>query len=147
MVGKRPPSYTEKLSRTVNVKLIDYRIPSEKVLKGADLIVSPGSTAVAEAAFLNKSAIQLGDLGTTLMLPNVTKHSDISTLSEAIKEALHKKLEADYERKLENYVAAVYDTGFDVDYLGAWEKGKNDLLEPLWQTYKGEIERILTLKK
>jgi len=147
MVGKRPPSYTEKIARTVNIKLVDYRLSSEQVLKGADLLISPGSTTVAEAAFLGKPAIQLGDLGTTLMLPNVHKHSDMATLTKKIIEVLNTKVDVkEYERKLENYVAAVYDTGFDVDYLGAWEKGKSELREPLWQTYKKEIERILSKK-
>ena len=146
MVGKRPPSYTEKLARTVNVKLIDYRIPSEEVLRKADLVISPGSTTLAEAALLKKPAIQLGDLGTTLLLPNVEKHTDISTLSRKITEVLNANADPDYEKKLQNYVASAYDTGFDVDYLGAWEQGKSELVGSLWQTYKKEIERVLSKK-
>ena len=70
-----------------------------------------------------------------------------STLTKKIIEVLNLKVEVkEYERRLENYVAAVYDTGFDVDYLGAWEKGKSELREPLWQIYKKEIERILSRK-
>ncbi|MDD5290987.1 MAG: hypothetical protein PHZ04_02615 [Patescibacteria group bacterium] len=141
MVGLRPPSYIEKIARTVNIKLIDYRISSEDVLKRADLIISPNSTTIAEAAFLNKPAIQLGNLGTTLKLPNVFHHTDMTTLSAKIKEILKINLKTDeYERRLENFVAAVYDTGFYFNYFKAWEQG-DEALDPLWQIYKKEIEK------
>ena len=143
MIGKRPPSYIEKVARTVNVKLIDYRIPTEKVLKGATLVISPSSTTIAEAAFLKIPAIQLGDLGTTLKLPNVTHHTDMTTLSKKIRGVISNSLETDeYERRLENYVAAVFDTGFDYNYIKAWEQNMKDMDE-LWNIYKNEIKRIL----
>ncbi|MFA4833320.1 MAG: hypothetical protein WC619_00555 [Patescibacteria group bacterium] len=143
MVGLRSPSYIEKIARTVNVKLIDYRISSEDVLKKADLIISPNSTTLAEAAFLKKPAIQLGDLGTTLKLPNVFKHNQTTTLPAKIKEVLKVDLKTEeYERRLENFVAAVYDTGFDFNYIKAWEEG-GEAMEPLWQIYKKEIEKRL----
>lgn len=144
MVGLRSPAYLEKVARTVNVKLVDYRIPNEKVIRDADLIISPNSTTLTEAAFLNKPAIQLGNLGTTLKLPNVFRHADITTLSRKIKEVLKKDLHtADYEKKLENYVSAVYDTGFDVDYIRLWEKGGDKDKEKLWLIYKKHITEIL----
>lgn len=144
MVGRRSSSYIEKIARTPNVKLIDYRLSGEKVLRGADLIISPNSTTMAEAAFLNKPAIQLGDLGTTLKLPNVFKHTDMTTLAAKIKEVLKINLKTEeYERKLENFVAAVYDTGFDVKYFTLWEKGKGDDMGNLWLVYKKEIIKVL----
>jgi len=146
MVGFRPPSYIEKVARTPNVKLIDYRISNEEVLKKTDLVVSPNSTTIAEAAFLNKLAIQLGDLGTTLKLPNVFKHTDMTTLSAKIKDVLKVNLKTEeYERRLENFVAAVYDTGFDFQYMTVWEKGKGDNIDNLWQIYRKEIKKVLGL--
>jgi len=143
MVGLRPPSYIEKIDRTPNVKFIDYRIASEEVLKKADLIISPSGTTISEAAFLKKPVIQLGNLGTTLKLPNVFKHTDMTTLPKKIKEVLKIDLNtAEYERRLENYVAAVFDVTFDFDYMKAWEKGIGDL-EKLWIFYKKEIENNL----
>jgi len=142
MADYTPPSYLEKVARTINIKLIDYRIPSEEVLKGADLIISPGGTSLAEAAFYNKPAIQLGNLGTNLKLPNVVKHTDMTTLSARIKERLKENLRTeDYERKLENFVAAAYDVGFDLDYLGAYYGGRSDLLDSVWEVYKKEVEK------
>lgn len=144
MVGFRPPDALDKLARTANIKLIDFRIPSEKVLQRTALVVSPSSTTIAEAAFYNKPAIQLGDLGTTLKLPNVFKHSDLPSLPRKIKEVLAKDLKtADYERRLENYVAAAYDTGFVFDYFGVWYHGEKGNMENLWQVYRKEILNVL----
>ncbi len=144
MVKLRPPTYIDKVARTPNVKLIDYRISSEEVLKKADLIISPNSTTIVEASFLKKPAIQLGNLGTTLKLPNVFKHTDMTTISKKIKEVLKINLETEeYERRLENFVAAVYDTGFDFKYTTVWEKGKGDNMENLWKLYKNEIKKII----
>lgn len=145
MLGLRPPSYLEKLDRTVNVKLIDYRIPSEKILKNMEILISPSGTSLAEAAFYNKPVIQLGNLGTTLKLPNVFKYTDFTNLSKKIKEVLAVNLETeDYERRLENFVAAAFDTGFNLDYVAIWERGEDkDKLEFLWETYRKEIERVI----
>lgn len=145
MVGLRTPSYIEKVARTPNVKLVDYKISSEEIIKRADLIVSPNSTTSVEAAFYHKPAIQLGNLGTTLKLPNVFKHSDMTTLSAKIKEisTINLKNDKDYERRLENFVAAVYDTGFEFNYWGVWEYNKNEDMKIFWQAWKNELERIL----
>jgi hypothetical protein len=145
MLGYQSPSYIEKLARTVNVKLIDYRISTEEVLKRCDLVVSLSSTTLAEAAFLNKPAIQLSNLGITLKLPNIFKHTDMTTLTSKIKEVLKKDLTGkEYERRLENYVSAAYDTGFDVDYSKIWKRGGTGKeMAALWRAYKKEIERVL----
>lgn len=140
MVGLRPPSYIDKVARTPNVKFIDYRISSEEVLKKCALVISPNSTTIAEAAFLNKPAIQLGDLGTTLKLPNVFKHTDMTTLTAKIKEVLKADLNNDnYEKRLENYVTAAFDTGFDINYSDIWSKGRTDYLKALWDVYRKEV--------
>jgi hypothetical protein len=148
MEDKRPPSYLEKLDRTVNVKLIDFRIPTEQLVKKADLIVSPSGTTIAEAAFLHKPVIQLGDLGTTLKLPNVFRHTDMPTLAAKIKEVLKINFHTDdYERRLENYVAAAYDVGIAANYIKVWKSEKNKKsekdLEILLQFYKNEIQKSL----
>ncbi|PJA10990.1 hypothetical protein COX67_02215 [Candidatus Falkowbacteria bacterium CG_4_10_14_0_2_um_filter_36_22] len=143
MVGLRPPSYIKKIDRTPNIKLIDYKITSEEVLKKTDLIISPSGTTIAEAAFFKKPVIQLGNLGTTLKLPNVFKYTDMTSLPKKIKEVLEVNLNTnDYERRLENYVAAVFDVTFNFNYIKAWEKGTGDL-EKLWVFYRKEIENSL----
>jgi len=146
MIGYRTPSYIEKLARTPNVFLIDHHILNDEVLKRADLVVSPNSTTVAEAAFYGKPAIQLGNLGTTLKLPNVFKHTDFTTLAVKIKEVLKVNLKTtDYEIRLQNFVAAAFDTGFDLNYVRAWNKGCQQDLDRLWELYLNEI--TFALKK
>jgi len=146
MVGLRTPGYLEKIARTPNVKLIDYRIPSEEVLKKADLLITNYSTSIFEAALYRKPVIMLSDSGIFKLLPNVIKHTDMGTMTTVIKKALALDTDnAEYERRLENYVAAVYDVGFNFNYTKAWEGGGEDL-EILWQLYKGEIKRVLNFK-
>lgn len=143
MYGLRPPSYLEKVARTPNVKLVDYRIGSEELIRRADLVIGPSGTTLAEAAFHLKPVIQLGDLGTTLKFPTVFKHTDMPALSARIKSVLQMNLKtAENERRLENFVAAVYDTGFEYDYFTVWGSGKGDM-ETLWQIFYQEISRAL----
>ena len=144
MVGFRPPSYFKKIALTPNVKLFDYRTPRKAIFGKTDLIISPGGTSLAEAAFYRKPVIQLGNLGTTLKLPNVFKHTDMANLSVKIREVLKTGLNNQaYEKKLENFVAAAYDTGFEFNYWGVWSRSEKEDLEPLWLIYKQDIERIL----
>jgi len=144
MIGLRSPSFIEKIDRTVNVKLVDYRILNKDILQMSDMVISPNSTTLAEAAFYCKPAIQLGNLGTTLKLPNVFKHSDMTTLSRKIKEILNLDFcNQEYERKLENFVAAVYDVGFNFKYNDLWVKGGKENLDSFWEIYKSEIEKAI----
>lgn len=146
MVGLRPPSYLEKLDRTPNVKLIDYRIPNETALRGAEIVICPNGTSIAEAAYVNKPAIQLGNLGTTLLLPNTVKHTDMTTLAQAIKRQLSRNLDTpEYEERLENFVAAAFDTGIEKNYIALWERGEGKSeADVLWQAYKNEIIHCLS---
>lgn len=143
MLGYRDPADLEELARTPNIKLVDYRIPSEILLKKADLVISPVSTTIAEAAFLRKPVIQLGDLGLTQELPNVIHHGDLTTLGGAIRSALALDTNTpEYERRLEYFVAAAFDAGFDLPYAAIWAGERDDLLPKLWEVYKAELERL-----
>lgn len=145
MIGRRPRKFYEKLARTPNVKLVDYRLPSPDVIKGARIVLSPSSTSVAEAAFYSKPAIQFGMLGTTLRLPNVVQHTDFTTLADRIRKMIARDYTTeDYERRLMNFVAAAYDAGFQQDYHCLWEGVAADSgLDALWQIYSREIHCVL----
>lgn len=146
MIGLRSPSYLKTIARTANVKLIDYRISSEEVFKKADLLIANYSTTIFEAAIYGKPAIVLGDTETFKLLPNVINHTDMQNMSAVIKRALALDTSSsEYRRRLENYIAAVFDIGFDFKYMKAWERGGEDM-EELWRLYKKEIERVLNLK-
>ena len=144
MFGLRSPEYLKDLSGTPNIKLIDYRIPSETVLKGASLVVAPNSTAMVEAAMYHIPVIQFGEEGIILKLPNVLKHTDPTTLAACIGERLQENLKTpEYEQRLKNFVAAAYDTGFELDYISAWEDAKENEREKIWDMYRAGLERIL----
>lgn len=144
MVGYRPPSYLEKVARTPNVKLIDFRVPIERVLQRASLVVAPGGTVLAEAAILKIPAIQLGQLGKTLLLPNVFRHTDLSTLASKIVEVLSIDLDtSEYEQGLINYVAAMYDVGLESNYVEIWEGTETDGLHVVVERFVSEIAEAL----
>ncbi|MFA4941297.1 MAG: hypothetical protein WC582_01705 [Patescibacteria group bacterium] len=147
MVGLRSPSYYEKISRTLNVKLVDYRISSEEIIKKSGLVISSYGTVLFESAFFYKPAIILSDAKIFTLLPNVFKHTDISSLSQKMKELLKINLKNDkYEKQLENYISAVFDVGFTADYRKAWYQGEANSRERLIDLFIGEINRRINEK-
>jgi len=143
--GLRAPGYLEKLARTPNVKLVDFRIPTRDILSRARLVVSPNSTTLTEAAYFRVPAIQLGDLGSTKMFPNVFVHSDLSTFSTAVRKALEADLTTpEYDRQLENYVSAVFDVGTPLAYGQIWYSGSDEDKRNVAEYFVAEIDRALS---
>jgi len=144
MIGLRTPSIYEKISRIPNVKLIDYRISSEKVLEKADLVIGTYGTTLVEAAFYSKGAIMLSQAGIFDLLPNIFQHSDLSTLSKKIKEVLDMDLKTkEYEEQLRNFVAAVFDVGFTINYRRMWFGDGKESLDPIIKTLTKGISNSL----
>jgi len=145
MQGLRSPEYLKDLAGTPNIKLVDYRISSEELIKGASLVTAPNSTAMVEAAMYHIPVIQFGEEGIILKLPNVVKHTDFSTLAGRINEQLRADLKtSEYERRLLNFVSAAFDTGFELDYVAAWEDAKENEREKIWNMYRAGLSRILS---
>ena len=68
----------------------------------------------------------------------------MTTLSGKIKELVGKNLKsAEYEKRLENYIAACSDTGLYLNYFGIWERGEKDNMDALWDFYLQELLRII----
>ena len=146
MVGRRGRSYYEKLAYAPNVKLADPLVPGSELIESCSLVVSMSGTTLAESALLRRPAIQLGELGMTRRLPNVTYHTDMTTLSAAMQGALELDTDSpEYEQRLVNYVAAAYDAGFELDYMAAW-LGDEKESDELWKIHREEIERALREK-
>jgi hypothetical protein len=144
MRGYRSPSYLEKLARTPNITLVDSKLSSNAVLARANVVISITGTVLMEAALLRVPTIQLGDLNPTLRLPNVTHHTDLSTLSKIILEVSKLDLTTpEYEQGLMNYVAAAYDSGFTTDIHRAWEEGKPEELPEIYSLFRNELLRCL----
>ena len=144
MIGYRSNKYLEKVARLPNVKLLHFDTPIAEILNKVELVIATAGTVLIEAAMLKTPCIQLGDLGTTLLLPNVRKHTDMATLSDKITVALQEALNVeDYERRLEHYVAAAMDVGFDLNYFGIWDRGETGNHDDIFRRYVDEIRRSL----
>ena len=142
MLGKKGRRYYEKLSRTPNIKLIDYRVPPSELLERCDLVISAGGTSAVEAAYYGKPAIQFSDLALTQLLPNVIRHSDFSSLSARISQVLALRPNpVEYEFRLNCFVAAAMDVGLEIDYWGCWEYGYEIDMDQLYDHFEVEILR------
>lgn len=143
MLGRRKVSYYEKLARTPNVKLVHLNIPAESIMRKASAVISTGGTTILEAAIYRLPVIQLGNLGVTLLLPNVRKVTDLTTLSSELKKMLAEVMaNPEYDRRLENYVAAAYDVGFPMLYNSTVWTLDDTGRESLWQGYRTEMLRV-----
>ena len=142
MLGKKGRRYCEKLSRTPNIKLVDYRVAPSELLERCDLVISAGGTSVVEAAYYGKPAIQFSDFAVTQLLPNVVRHSDFSSLSARISQVLALRPDpVEYEFRLNCFVAAALDVGLEIDYWGCWEYGHEIDMDQLYEHFEAEILR------
>lgn len=140
MVGRRRPDYLRKIQTLPNVRLISYEIKTPEILdKAACVIVTCGSI-VFEAALLGKPVIQLGNLASSFLLPNVTAETDMTKLSSLWPSVLHKTFEgADYEEKLIKYISLSMEFGIKTNYYEMWEQGAEGDIAPLWENLKDDL--------
>ncbi|MDC0336052.1 hypothetical protein OAN24_04045 [Pseudodesulfovibrio sp.] len=144
MVELRPHTYLEKLARTPNVKLLHYATPTKELLERTRLVIAPTGTTIFEAVLMHKPVVQLGPLGKTLMLPNVTHHTDFATLGEVITAILNQPMDIEeHDRKLDAYIAAMYDVGFTLDYYGVVEAGHKEHKQKAVDLFVNEALRHL----
>ena len=147
MLGKRPPSYLEKIQKLPNVKFVDYRLKSYDLMKKAKAVVSINSTACIEAAFLGTPVIQLGDLGTPLLLPHVKKCTDFSKLPYIITKHMSTDFRSEeYDKILIAYIAAAYKVGFETNYAGMWEHGETGDVLPIWEKLNCELKYLKSME-
>jgi len=147
MIEKRPTSYLEKIKHLPNVKIINSSIPNWKIFEKAKIVIATSGTSVFEASILDVPIIQLGNLGTIRMLPNVYHHNDIKNIKEKIKNVLKNQIdrEGNYKKMLE-YVHAAFVKG---QKYNLWDDQilKNiSLKESLFNNYCKEIERLTKYK-
>ncbi|MBF0127016.1 MAG: hypothetical protein HQM02_07380 [Magnetococcales bacterium] len=141
MAGKRSPEYLFKLKHQVNICLVDYRTPSKTLLARARGVIAPSGTTLVEAAFLNKPVIQFGNLGVSLLLPQVKQCTDFTRLSALIKSHMlgFDPTRPENDQALLRYIALAMEYGFKMNYGGIWEGGSQDDKEPMWHHLHGEI--------
>ena len=121
MFGKRSPTYLEKIQRSPNVKLIDYKVSNYEILKKTRLMIGFSGSTFLEAALLNIPSILLGNIGTIKRLPNVYCHTDMSSISRKILEILENNSKTNNQKKLLNYFKCGIVNGMDVEnYWNLW---------------------------
>jgi len=142
MVGRRRPDYLEKIQRLPNVKLINYNIKTQEILpKCSGIIVTTGSIII-EAALMGVPVIQLGQLQTSKMLPNVTFETDLTKLNGIWSNLLDHKFSGDeYEEHLIKYISLCMEYGIATNYYEMWEQGKDGDLQPFWDKLLDEFKR------
>ena len=142
MLGKRGRRFYERLARTPNIKVVDYRVAPSELMEGCDLVISAGGTSVVEAAYYGKPVIQFSDLAVTQLLPNVVRHSDFSSLSGRILKMLASRPDPlEYEFRLNCFVAGAMDVGSELDYWGCWDYGYEIDMDRLYEHFEVEILR------
>ena len=145
MHGRRSVSYLNKIKNIPNVKLVNFREESSKILLKSELLIASTGSIIMESAIFKKHCLQLGELGTTLYLPNVFKRNIKLNMVNQIEEILKKNLDDQtYLDKLKNYILAGLKTGHDSDvHRNAWEINKKIDHEKFYKLIKDQIE-ILT---
>ena len=84
MYGLRSYSYLKKLQNTPNIKLIDFRIDSKKIIKNSSMMICATGTTIFQAALIKKPCIMLGKTGTLKKLPNVFINKNFNKLTKQI---------------------------------------------------------------
>ncbi len=143
MYGRRPVSYLDKIRKTPNVKLIDFRHDGSKILSKSEILIASTGSIIMEAAILEKPCLQLGELGTTLYLPNVFKKEPNKSILDQINEILLKKKDEKYEKKLKNYILAGLTTGHDAEiHRLSWINNKEINNDFFYKLIKQQIQNL-----
>ena len=138
MVGRRSAEYLYKLQHQPNIRLVDYRVPTPELLQKSLGVVAISGTTLVEAAFLNKPAIQFGNVGTGLLFPHVVQCTDFTNLSRLIRRHILAFDAGDpaHDRAVLRFIALVMAHGFPLNYAGIWEQGQEGDREPMWLALK-----------
>ena len=147
MSTKRSPSYLEKIKHLPNVKLVSSSIPNWKIFEKTKIVIAISGTSVFEASILGKQTIQLGNLGTIKMLPNVHHHSDLKNIRQKINEILNQEVDKNknHKRMLE-YIHAAFKKGQKYDLWNNDLQNNINLKKELLENYCKEIGRLTKLK-
>lgn len=132
MFGFRKKSYLLKIKSLPNVRLINFRVPTKKVLENSKILISATGSTFFEAAIIKKPAILLGSLGDITKLPNVSKINNFDEIHDYILKKLDQSYDNyDYDLKLKHYMRAAINAGFDSNYVKIWEKNLNPTTEQI----------------
>ena len=144
MFGLRDPKYLNKIKNLPNVKIIHYSVNPNEILKKTKLVIASTGTILFEAAIRRKPAIQMGGIIKTSMLPNVSLCKNYEELSNIISIKLKENLnDLKYDFELENYISSMFESSFDTNYLGVWEKNQTGDINKITDFFVSTIENEL----
>ena len=137
MLEKRSRSYLEKIKYLPNVKILKSSIPNWKIFEKSKVVIAVSGTSVFEASILGMPTIQLGNLGTIRMLPNVYHIKSLEEIKEKINYLIKNPVDKKKNHtKMLEYVHAAFVNG----------QKKNISKDDLYTEYSKEIERLTNLK-
>lgn len=120
----RPRSYYKELLKIPNVKLLDPKMQSYEIIKGADLVFSVTGSVGFEGALLGKPVITLGRAFYNT-LPSVSHVRTIDDLPNVVKCKLRGDGAPD-DGEILSYLSAIFEDAADGDILYIWEYETDD---------------------
>jgi len=142
MVGYRNASYLQKIQTQPNIKLVDYRVSSAKLISESIGVISPGGTVILEAAFVGKKAIQLGDNAIYTNFSHVLYFTHLRELRRQIATWFYSPIDqklADFQ--ILAWIQAVLDKGIDMDYFSAWEAKEKFDITPMTDAIVSDMKQ------
>ena len=144
MVGRRPSHFYDTISKMPGVYLIPASMPSRVLIQHAALIATITGTVAWEALLQQKPALLIGRSPHSeqeLLAHGLLQHTDLSTISGAIKKALALKPVED--ENIIKFLAVIYDQSFTLDGWLLWYSNKPEDLQNNPDVLEGLVRSIL----
>lgn len=144
MIGRRPSYFYDAISKMPSVYLIPTSVPSSVLIQHAALIATITGTVAWEALLLQKPALLIGKSPHSeqeLLAHGLLQHSDLSTFSSAITQALALKPVED--ENIIKFLAVIYDQSFAFDGRLLWYSNKPEDIQDNLDVLDAMVNGIL----
>jgi len=139
MIGIEPPSFYRWIQSIPNVQLVTPHADTQRLIRGARVVLAITGTSGFEAALWGKKVIVLSNRPIWSMIDGVTVCTDFTELHNVLRDAEH--YEPD-DNNLAAYLQAVHDHSFPLEKNYIW-RGPYDLSDPGYKQAMDEIARQL----
>lgn len=148
MIGRRSPSYLEKIMRTPNVKLVDPLYPSQNLFMSQNCraVVSLAGSTGFEAMLAGKPILLFADMYYDA-LPHCEKITELAQINAAVRRLLQAELTSpEFDEQLIRFIAAIKDESFEINYASMWGLNKQGDKTPFYEAYLDLIRREIDVK-
>ena len=114
-IGTKPYLYYKNLLKRPNIKIVDYKVSSSKLINKSEAIVTTAGTVALEAAEAKKKALIFANNVEYMHLDNIIKVDNINNLKKFVKLALTPMTEKErknLDKQLELYKVFLLVKGF-----------------------------------